>query len=128
MTAEESQLKTNIIAEAIADAARDVSRTSGSVVEYFIYRISGNSVRTRTAPIPTGRLLGKPPAYVAAYTVNYQAKQRSLSEAEAIGIVFLVGCGLGCLILSQEQNNRNSDPVGGVIDGILDTINGCGLF
>lgn len=124
MPIEESQVKANIVAEAITDAVRDVNRTSGSMVEYFFNRIGGGSRRTRIAPIPTGRLLGKPPAYVAAYTVNYQAKQGSLSEAEAIGIVCLVGCGLGCFLLSQEENNRSSNPV----DDIFDSISGCSYF
>ena len=46
-TAEESQVKTNIIAEAIADVMRDAYGMSGAVIGHFFNRIGSDSVGTR---------------------------------------------------------------------------------
>ena len=130
-TTAESQMKVNIVAEAIADAVRDVNRTSGAVVGYFFNRIGGNSVGTRTAPIPTGRLLGKPPVYVTAYTVNYQAKQQSAPpDAVVVATICLVGCGIGCLMMSANNSSSrgSSSGLNDAIDDVIDAISGCSLF
>lgn len=109
-TAEESQMKANIVAEAIADAVRDVNRMSESVVGYFFNRIGGDSRGTRIAPILTGRLLGKPPAYVTAYTVNYQAQQTRTHPVETVLLgLILIGVGTFCLWQINNEVNEASD-------------------
>lgn len=118
-TAEESEMKANIIAEAIADVMRDINGTSGSIVGYFLNRIGGNSGRIHTAPIPTGRLLGKPPAYVVTYAVNYQAQQtgNQITVGEVVGGLILIGAGIFCL---WQINNE----IDAAFDSCLDPLSG----
>ena len=127
-TAEESQVKTNIIAEAIADVMRDVNGMSGSVIGYFFNRIGSDSVGTRAAPIPTESFLGKSPAYVTAYTVNYQAKQRRYPSVEVVSIWCLVGILFTFLLLNADENERGGKPFGDRLHDMLNNIGSCCLF
>lgn len=99
---EETWIKTNIIAEAITDAARDVNRTSGLIVGYYRNIIGANSVKTQHVParipiVPIGRLIGKSPEYVAAYSANYQANQAAQPQSRLVGTVVCLVLGIGCL-------------------------------
>lgn len=115
--AEESEMKANIIAAAIGDAVRDVNRMSRAVVGYFLNRISDDSRGARTAPIPTGRFLGKPPAYVTAYTVNYRAQpQQTGTQAtvgQVVGGLILIGAGVFCL---WQINNEVDEAFDSCLD------------
>ena len=128
-TAEESQVKTNIIAEAIADVMRDVNGMSGSVMGCFFNRIGSNSVGTRAAPIPTERFLGKSPAYVTAYTVNYQVKQRRYPSEELVSIWCLVGILFIVLLYASDYGNPGDRrSLGDKLNESLNNIGRCCLF
>jgi len=106
-TAEESRMSTNVIAEAIADVARDINRTSRPIVGYLLNHIGGNSRKKNISPIPVVRLIGKSPEYVETYTVNYQAQQTQTAAAEETVLLALIGIGVGMFCLWQI--NREAD-------------------
>ena len=107
-------MKVNIIADAIGDAVRDVNGTSWSMVGYFLNYIGSNSTRQNITPIPTGRLIGKSPEYVEAYTTNYQSKQAgTMSDAEVNRILCMVGCVIGGCFMINEINNQIEDSLSG---------------
>lgn len=128
LTAEESQVKTKIIVEAIADVMLDINGMSGSVIGYFFNHIGRDSVRTRAAPMPIERLLGKSPAYVTAYTVSYQAKQKRSVSIEVVSVWCLAGILFVFLLSLADEGERGGKPFGDRLQDMLNNIGHCCLF
>ena len=107
----------NIIEEAkagaIADANSSANRATWFMTGCFLNIFGVNIAKKNKAYLPIEKLIGKSPAYVAAYTSSYQAKQAEIQTSWAkVGMTCGTLAIIGCLIYSSilEDNGGGGSP------------------
>lgn len=107
-----AQENSTATADAIADAERDMNKTSWFMAGCFLNIIGVAAAQMRTPSVPAERLIGKSPEYVAVYTVRYQERLSKLQMNYALS-----GCALGsvgCIVVTTYY----------VIEGCLSSTSG----
>ena len=79
-----AQIEAEARAQAIADAENDTNKTNWFMAGCFLSVLGVAIANVSKAPVPAERLIGKPPAYVAAYTSSYQAKLTEIQTKWAL--------------------------------------------
>ena len=92
----EAEVEAEARAQAIADAENDAHKTTWFMAGCFLNVIGVVIANTGKVPVPAGRLVGKSPAYVAAYTSSYQARLTQI-QSQSAGWGCALGT-LGCLV------------------------------
>ena len=102
-------------AQAIADAENDANRTTWFTIGCFLNIIGIYHARTNMTPVPAGRLVGKPPTYIVAYTSAYQAKQTEIQvKSAALGCILgFVVCSVACVFAIDGINDLRGWTSGG---------------
>ena len=102
--AQQKPIEAGAEAQAITDAERDVSKmywfmTGCCLGGFGVVKASGHK-----ASVPAERLIGKSPAYVAAYTSSYQAKQTEIQTKWALrGYAVIPLACLGCVVALASE-------------------------
>ena len=100
-----------IAAQAIADAKRDVDNNVNKPMWFVFGCILGTGLimsYVTTPTVPTGKLIGKDPTYVAYYTDTYIVELKKTQTKYALGgcITFgvgWVGCGAVSMMITASQ-------------------------
>ena len=86
-------------AQAIVDAENDTNKTNWFMAGCFLSVLGIAIASVSKAPVSAERLIGKSPAYVAAYTSSYQAKQNEIQTKWALrGCAVMPLAILGCVV------------------------------
>ena len=86
-------------AQGIADAENDANKTAWFMTGCFLNIIGVAIANTSKAPVPAGRLVGKSPVYVDAYTSSYQGRLTEIQTNWALGGCAVIPLAiLGCLV------------------------------
>ena len=100
-----AQIEAEARAQAIADAENDAHKKTWFMAGCFLNLIGVVIANKSKAPVPAERLVGKSPAYVAAYTSSYQARLTQVRNQYAQW-----GCALGTLGYLSAFNAIRNDP------------------
>ena len=92
--AQQDSTTIDAVADAIADAKRDINKTSWFMAGCFLNVIGLAAAQMHSPAVPADRLIGKSPAYVAVYTIRYKERLSELQMEYARN-----GCALGSVIL-----------------------------
>ena len=79
-------------AQAIIDAENDANKTGWFMAGCFLNILGVAMARTKKAPVPAGRLVGKSLTYIVAYTSSYQTRRTEIQVQSAV-----LGCTLATL-------------------------------
>ena len=108
----EAKIEAEARAQGIADAENDANKTAWFMGGCFLNIIGVIIAQTRKAPVPAERLVGKPPAYVDAYTSSYQAKRTEIQTNWALGgcavIPLAILAGFVALVIAIKHGDGGS--------------------
>ena len=114
--AQESSVIEEAKAAAIADAEKDVNKTSWFLMGCSLGVGGVFAATSNTPPVPVGMLVGKSAEYITVYTTNYQAKAMEIQRQSAIsgtvvgtvtGVVVVVGCIWIALTAAEDLSDFN---------------------
>ena len=103
-----AEIEAEARAQAIADAENDTNKSNWFMAGCFLSILGVAIASMSKAPVPAERLIGKSPAYVAAYTSSYQAKQTEIQTNWALGGCAVIPLAiLGCIVALIIEVDRS---------------------